>query len=491
MKIFTDKILILSICSALSGLSLPLHTLAQTETVQKNWESKAGFIKQDLKGQGYVHQMSDEYTWPEDTAVLTKLDRWRDLKFGVLFHWGLYSVKGISESWPLCAEDRFMARRRQIQPDLGYEDFKKWYWGQMKDFNPTKFDPETWADLMQDAGMKYMIFTTKHHDGFCMYDTRETDYSIAQGPFKNHPLKDVARHVFDAFRQKDFMIAAYFSKPDWHCPYYWHPDKATPDRRANYDIGKHSDWWGKYRAYTARQIQELMSGYGRIDILWLDGGWVQKNNGEDLDIDRIVSDARKLQPGLIAVDRTVHGKNENYLTPEMRIPPQQLPYPWESCITLTNRWGWCPKAPYKSAWQVINMLGEIVAKGGSLVLGVGPKPDGTIEAGALQPLKEMGEWLRAYGKAIYGTRVTPHYHSDRVWFTADKDGKTLYAIYALPEGETLPATIEWKGNLPKGSLRLLRGNRKVKYRCQGGKVTVVLPHGLKEEPLAFCFQVKK
>lgn len=478
----------------LSAVALSfLFTLAgqaQQESIQEDLKGKKGFVQEDLKGQGYVHQMSDDYTWPTDTAVLRKLEHWQDLKFGVLFHWGLYSVRGISESWPLCSEDRFMARRRKIQPAMNYEQFKNWYWGQSDSLNPTRFNPQAWAEAMDEAGMKYMIFTTKHHDGFCMFDSRETDFSIAKGPFSNNPLKDVTFHIFDAFRQKNFLIGAYFSKPDWHYPFYWHPDKATPDRNVNYDIKAHPDWWKKYQEFTARQINELMTRYGSVDMLWLDGGWV-KAPEQDIRIDEIVDNARKVQPGLIAVDRTVHGRNENYLTPELRIPPRQLPYPWESCITLTNRWGWWPNAPYKSARLVINMLSEITAKGGSLALAIGPKPDGEIEAEALPRLKEIGEWLKANGRAIYATRITPNYNSGKVWFTADKDGKTLYAIYALPDGESLPATIEWEGNLPKGSMKLLKGNRRVKYTCKDGKVTVSLPAGLKDEPLAFSFKLKK
>lgn len=199
------------------------------------------------KKQTDVHVMSKTYTWPQDQAVLQKLDQWQNLKFGVLFHWGLYSVKGINESWPLCSEERFLKRRKSIQPQMNYEEFKQWYWGQINNFNPTEFNPEEWADIMKDAGMKYVVFTTKHHDGFCMFDTQTTSFSIAHGPFSNNPKKDVSYHVFDAFRKKDFMIGAYFSKPDWHCEYYWNPDMATPDRNVNYQIKLHKEWWRKFQ----------------------------------------------------------------------------------------------------------------------------------------------------------------------------------------------------------------------------------------------------
>lgn len=442
------------------------------------------------KDHGFVHGISKKYEWPTDPEVLKKLDQWQDLKFGIMFHWGIYSVPGISESWALCSEDRFCPRRKKILPGASYGDFKKWYWGLAGSFNPTKFEPAEWAAIMKDAGFKYLIFTTKHHDGFCMFDSKYTDYSIAKGPYKNGKYSNVAYHVFDAFRQQGFMIGAYFSKPDWHCEYYWDPTRSTPTRNPNYDIKKYPETWAKYQQYTANQIDELMSDYGRMDILWLDGGWVRKDKGQDIKLDEIVDNAHKKQPGLIAVDRTVPGRNENYQTPELNVPKTQLEHPWESCITLANTWGWNPTPKYKSVSRIINTLAEITAKGGCLALNVGPTGEGVIEEEAIVRLKQIGEWLRKNGTAIYATRITPNYNYENVWFTANKDGKTLYAIYALPEGEKLPATIEWEGNEPSGKMTLLQNGKRVKYTCKNGKVKVVLPQGLKNEALAFSFKVK-
>ena len=234
-----------------------------------------------------------------------------------------------------------------------------------------------------------------------------------------------------------------------------------------------------------------MTDYGRIDILWLDGGWVKKANKQDIKLDEIVDNARKKQPGLIAVDRTVPGRNENYQTPELRIPKTQLNHPWESNITLTNTWGWNPRPKYKSVNWVINTLAEITAKGGCFALNVGPSGEGVIEKEVLVRLKKVGEWLKKNGTAIYATRITPNYNYGNVWFTANKDGQTLYAIYALPEGEKLPEYIEWKGNEPSGKMTLLQNGKRVKYTCKDGKVKVMLPQGLKNEALAFSFKVKK
>lgn len=437
--------------------------------------------------QGFVHEQSaaSDYVWPTDQQVLDKLDKWQDLKFGVLFHWGLYSVPGIVESWSICSEDEDWIPRDK---SMSYEDYKKWYWGLKDKFNPVNFNPEQWADVMEDAGMKYMLFTTKHHDGFCMFDSKYTDFSIANGAFKDNPRNNVAKYVFEAFRQKNFMIGCYFSKPDWHCEWFWNPYYSTPNRRQNYKIEQHKDWWKNYQTFTENQLGELMIDYGSMDILWLDGGWV---TGDDVNLDRVLEKARKTHPGLISVDRSIRGKNENYQTPERSIPATQLNYPWESCITLSNDWGWVPNAPYKSPEKVISILAEIVAKGGCLALGVGPTADGIIEQPVVDRLHKIGEWMRANGEAIYSTRTTPVYNDGKTWFTANKDGETLYAIYTVSDGETLPATIEWKGNLPKGKMTLLQTGKKVKYSCEGDIVVVKLPEGLKNEPLAFKFKLKK
>ena len=438
--------------------------------------------------QGFVHKQSkaSDYVWPTDEKVLEKLGKWQDMKFGVLFHWGLYSVPGIVESWSICSEDVDWIRRPKTAP-VDYNEYKKWYFGLKDQLNPVNFNPEQWAEIMKDAGMKYMLFTTKHHDGFCTFDSKYTDFSIAHGAFKNNPRKNVAYHVFDAFRKQGFMMGCYFSKPDWHCEWFWNPYYATPNRNQNYKKNRHPEWWKNYQDFTAKQLDELMTDYGSFDILWLDGGWI---TGNDINLDDILVKARQKHPGLISVDRSIRGKNENYQTPERGIPETQLDYPWESCITLSNDWGWVPNAPYKSAQKVINTLAEICAKGGCYLLGVGPTADGIIEKPVVDRLHQVGEWLRANGKAIYSTRITPNYHAGNTWFTANKDGKTLYAIYALPEGEKLPSTIEWNGNLPKGKMTLLSTGRRVSYKKQGDKVIVKLPKGLKDEPIALQFRVK-
>ncbi|MDE6588270.1 MAG: alpha-L-fucosidase [Paramuribaculum sp.] len=449
--------------------------------------STLGAVAQEV--QGFVHRQSDAsgYEWPTDTAVLTNLERWRDQKFGVLFHMGLYSVPGIVESWSICSEDVDWIGRNQNMP---YDEYKRWYYALADSLNPTDFNPDEWARIMKDAGMRYMIFTTKHHDGFCMYDSKYTDFSIAKaGPFAGDERRDFARHVFDSFRNEGFMTGAYFSKPDWHCEWFWNPYFATPNRHINYKKERHPDWWKNYQDFTANQLDEILGGYGPFDIVWLDGGWI---TGDDIGLDAILERARKgANPGLISVDRSIKGRNENYQTPERAIPDVCLDYPWESCITLSNDWGWVPNAPYKSPEKVIALLAEATAKGGCLLLGVGPTARGTIEPAVEERLQKVGEWLRRNGGAIYSTRTTERYVDGDIWFTRSKDGKTRYAVYAWPDGAEMPSELTWTGNLPKGRLVMLDGNRKLSYKVDGDRVTVKLPKDIKPGPVALRFTPAK
>ena len=430
--------------------------------------------------QGNIHERSTEYEWPADEQVVENLKQWQDLKFGVLLHWGLYAVPGIVESWSICDED-WITR----DSTCTYQQYMDWYFGLAEEFRPVKFDATQWASACADAGMRYMIFTTKHHDGFCMWDTRETNFSIARHAFKDDARRDVLRHVLDAFREKNFTVGTYFSKPDWHSQQYWWDTYGKKGRNVNYPIKQHPQRWQQFVKYTHRQIEELMSNYGKVDILWLDGGWVTKENrGQDIDMPGMAAMARSHQPGLIIVDRTIHGPYENYQTPERTVPEQQLAFPWESCIPLSDDWGFVNHPRWKSPQRVINTLVEIVAKGGNMVLGVGPTPEGLIQPEAVSRLKEIGQWLKKYGRAIYGTTITPRYHDGNIWFTAAKDGKSLFAIYQLNEDEAVPAQVTWTGNLPAKGVRLLSTGKKLKTKVAGDRVTVTLPKGMPCESFA-------
>jgi alpha-L-fucosidase len=440
-------------------------------------------------------QQEESYYPESDPLVLQKLEQWQDLKFGLLMHWGAYSQWGIVESWSICSEDEDWCRRKN--PD--YEAYKKEYEALKNTFNPIRFDPSEWAKAAKDAGMKYVVFTTKHHDGFCMFDTKTTDYKITDTgcPFSINPNADVTKAIFNAFRAQGLWTGAYFSKPDWHCDYYWWRNFATPDRNVNYRIDRYPQRWEQFVQYTQTQIDELMSNYGRVDILWLDGGWVEKNNrGQDIRMDEIVKHAREKQPGLIVVDRAVPGPFQNYLTPENQVPEQYLPYPWESCIISGGGWAWVPDAGYMTPRKAVQLLAGIVAKGGNLLLNIGPAPDGTWDQGAFDLLAGIGTWMRRNGEAIYATRPVKPYQVNKVAFTMGKDG-TEYAIYLPDENESrIPEKIMLYETFlnPGQKVTLLGNNIPLKFKAFDDGTIVWIPDDLAMHPycdLAWTLKISK
>lgn len=383
-----------------------------------------------------------DYEPETDATILNRIDQWQDLKFGFMMHWGIYAQWGVVESWNLCNEPWI---NRDGAP---YDQYKHDYWALNRKFNPQHFDPQQMASAAKRAGMKYVVFTTKHHDGFCMFDTKYTDYSVAgaECPYSRNAQPDITRSIVDAFRQANMWTGLYFSKPDWHCDDYWAHEWATPDRNVNYDIDAHPDRWNSYKEFTYNQIYELTHNYGDIDILWLDGGWVRPawsvneetepwlgcyQRIQDINMPKLASIARSNNPDLIIVDRSVGGRYENYRTPEKQVPDSLLTYPWETCMTMGDSWSWVPNDNYKSTTQLVHMLCDVVAKGGNLLLNVGPDAQGRLPEPALERMEQMGAWLDVYGRAIYASRPLYPYSRGQVRFTQSKDGKHRYAIYLL------------------------------------------------------------
>jgi alpha-L-fucosidase len=442
------------------------------------------------------HQMSKDYVPPEDPAVQQKLNQWQDLKFGLFMHWGPYSEWGVVESWSICPEDEGWTQRKGPY-SADYNTYVKAYENLQTTFNPTHFDPEKWVKAAKDAGMKYVVFTTKHHDGFCMFDTKETDYKVtsAKTPFSTNPKSNVANEVFKAFRKENFMIGAYFSKPDWHSPYYWWPYFPPKDRNVNYDPAKYPEKWQHFKDYTYNQIQELMTGYGKIDILWMDGGWVRPLNtvdkgvewqrgikfNQDIDMPKIAQMARAKQPGLIMVDRTVTGPYENYTTPEQEVPSGPIGHPWETCMTMGNSWSYVPGDKYKSSLQIVQLLIKVVSRGGNLLMNIGPGPDGDWDPEAYKRLADIGKWIKINGEGIYSSKAIAPYSSDNIFFTQSVSGNKEYAFVLTKENEvTLSQVVGIKtGNARKvKGITLLGTNQKLKWSQKEDVVSVTIPKSL-------------
>lgn len=379
------------------------------------------------------------YVQPKEPEVLERLEWFKDQKLALMMHFGVYSTIGLKESWPLNDEKATKWSRSEVDWTNDSDEFKRQYYGLAKAFNPVRFNPAKWAKAAKDGGFKYVIFTTKHHDGFCLYDSKYSDYKVTspECPFSVDPRADIVKGVFDAFRAEGLGIAAYFSKPDWHCEDYWenHGIGHKTNGHPTYDAKKNPEKWARFREYTKNQIVEIVRDYGKVDIIWLDGGQVKRSRGLDINIEDIIAEARKYNPGLISADRTAGGPCENVITPEQTIPKTPIAVPWESCITIGRWWGYHFEDEYKPLDEIVRMLVDIVAKGGNLALNVGPQPDGRLPHQALERMAGLGAWLKANGDAIYGTRPLPPYRKGDWAFTRNRKTGARYAIRLWKSGE--------------------------------------------------------
>ena len=327
-----------------------------------------------------------------------------------------------------------------------------------------------------------------------MWNTATTDYKTTSPrcPFHSDPQADVIRAMSTAFRKVGLSVGIYFSKADWNTPYYWSPDFPLRDRNVNYDTHKHPDLWKKFKDFTWKQIEELMTDYGRQDILWLDGGQVRPPN-QDIDITGMAEMARKHQPGLIVVDRTVRGVNENYVTPEQEIPKRFLPYPWETCMTMGTSWSYKPNDRYKSAGALIRNLCRIVARGGNYLIGIGPDANGELDPAVYVRLQEIGAWLKVNGEAIYETRPIAPYERGECAFTCKRDGTVYAIVFAKDDNGTLPETVSIPTELASkaGKITLLGHGAVQPGEVKDGQTTIALPRDARiKPPCAHAWTIK-
>ena len=371
-------------------------------------------------------------------VVQERLEWFRDQKLCLMMHFGLYSIWGITESWPLSTKDAFWARS-DIEWVKDDAEFKRQYYALNRCFNPVRFNAGEIAKTARRCGFRYIAFTTKHHDGFCLYDSKYTNYKTTdkECPYSGSQNADIVKCLFDACRSEGLGISAYFSKADFHHEDFWEDfgiGRYTT-RFPTYKSGTHMEKWERFKDFTKKQIIELVDGYGPIDMLWLDGGWLLAETGWDLGIPDIIDSARKIQPNLISVDRMANSNYMDIRTPEQMVPDEPIDSAWETCITMSDQWGYHYDDKYKSPRELIDLLIDVVSKGGNLALNVGPMPDGRLPYPALERMEIIGKWLEKNGDAIYATRIASPWRSGKWRFTRGKTGR-LFAFRAWSESES-------------------------------------------------------
>jgi len=387
------------------------------------------------------HHSQQETALNSSNTADDRIDWWREARFGLFIHWGLYSLPaGVWDGETRHAE--WIRTTAQI-PLETYDNF-------IHQFNPKQFDPDAWAMAAEEAGMQYIVITTKHHDGFCLFSSEETDFDIDSAPYPG----DIMAEIATAFRKRGLKIGWYHSIMDWHHPDYlprrgWEEDRPSSD--ADFD---------RYRAYLHAQITELLTQYGPIDILWFDGEWEstwRHEFGREL-----YALCRSLQPRIIVNNRvdvgrggmadigTPHGSVGDFGTPEQNVPAEGIPgVDWESCITMNRHWGYNQAdQDYKSSTELIRLLVDIASKGGNLLLNIGPTAEGSFPKPSLARLTAIGNWIDTYGESIYGTQASPFgkIPAGRVtWRPVGKNSLFYLHLFESP-GEVL--TLTSLGNRP-------------------------------------------
>jgi alpha-L-fucosidase len=341
---------------------------------------------------------ADKPAW--EPAKPEAIKRWQDMRFGMFIHWGPVSLKGTEIGW---------SRGAQV-PIAEYDNL-------YKKFNPTKFDADHWVAIAKAAGMKYIVLTTKHHDGFCLWDTKLTDYNIMSTPFHHDVVKELAA----ACKKQGIAFGTYYSVCDWRNPDFPLTSPGGSKQRPKSDIDA-------YNRYLLGQIEELVTNYGPLVTIWNDMPQYFKGRGA-----KTINMVRKLQPDILVNDRT--GDGGDYDTPEQRVGNFQMNHPWETCMTICRQWAWKPGDEMKSLKQCLRTLVYCAGGDGNLLLNVGPMPNGEIEVRQIERLKEIGAWMKNYGETIYGTRGGPYMPTSALAST--RKGNTVYVHVFVWDNDTI------------------------------------------------------
>jgi alpha-L-fucosidase len=322
----------------------------------------------------------------------TRPEWFRDAKFGLFVHWGLYSVPAGQWGRKTTYHEWF-----QLQTHMSNEHYGEF----AAVFNPVGFDARQWVKTAKEAGMKYIVITAKHADGFCMFDTTYTDYNIVKAtPFKRDPMKELAQ----ACREAGIKLCFFYSLPDWH-----HPEMPAQYNQRGFhgDLNPNADV-AKYIEYTRDQVKELLTHYGPVGSIWFDGGtaFAAADRARVLQADKMVAMIHQLQPDCLINNRL--GAGGDYTTPERRIPARTLNCDFEVCMTLNDHWGYNKHDnDWKSAKTVIRELTDAAGRGGNFLLNVGATAEGTFPQPAMDILERVGKWMAANGESVYGTRAGP------------------------------------------------------------------------------------
>lgn len=293
-----------------------------------------------------------------------------EARLGMFIHWGVYSIPARGE-W---------AMNRERTP---HEEYKV-----LADkFRPKRYDPHAWAAVARDAGMKYMVLTTRHHDGFCLFDSQHSDFTAT----KTAAGRDLVAEYADACRSAGLKVGFYYSLKDWHRPDWL--------ARQNGDEQGHA----RFLEYIHGQVRELCTNYGEIDVLWYDGPGPY--DAEGWQSDKLNAMVRELQPHILINDRS--RTTEDFATVEQHLGGQGPKGPWEFCVTMNENWGYARNSEYKSVQQLIDMLVDVTGRGGNTLLNVGPKPDGRLPSASLKRLRRIGKWMDVNGESIYGCTGSP------------------------------------------------------------------------------------
>ncbi|MBP5269789.1 MAG: alpha-L-fucosidase [Clostridia bacterium] len=388
--------------------------------------------------------------------------RWfQEARFGMFIHWGIYAIPGRGE-W---------VKSRERIADEAYDRY-------FREFSAPDFDPRKWARLARLAGMKYAVLTAKHHDGFCLFDSKLTDYKSTN----TRCGRDIVREFLDAFRAEGLRVGLYYSLLDWHHPDYPHASDRTHPMRENPDYPDAERDWGRYLDYMHGQVRELCTNYGKLDIMWFDYSYGEMR-GEKWRAHELVTTVRELQPGIL-IDNRLEGSGSeqgslmtgkplpwhgDFACPEQIIPPRGLcdsegrDVVWEACVTMNNHWGFClSDRKFKQAGMVIRKLVECVSKGGNLLLNVGPDARGNIPEESVKILERVGEWMDKNSESVYGCGKCALPKPDWGRYTQGADGTVYCHVFdntvgPLPLIGVTPGSIETARDLATGAELVPKG----------------------------------